>query len=369
MKFFGAGLLVLGLACQATWFEPPPPMPYQFVDPNTDATAGPPAGNPGASFAVPSEAAAEDVSVPDQVLGTGTPESITGDDVINAVAQGGKITFNGGPNPFTIKLTKPAKVYNNKPSVVLDGGGLVTLSGSGRTRILYLNTADPALVWTTNHAQNQDLPHLTVQNITFVDGFASLESNAGERGGGGAIWVYGGRLKIVNCRFFNNVCASTGPDVGGGAVRVFAQYNGLPVYVVNSTFGGPAGYGNSGSNGGAISSIGVSWSIYNSLFTGNKAVGWRGNPADSGTPGGGSGGAIYNDGNTMQLRIYGSLLEGNSARAYGSAIFFVTNDLTGSLYLEDIVLQNNAGGGWHTLPGIAMHAATARTVVNSTLTN
>jgi len=34
--------------------------------------------------------------------------------------------------------------------------------------------------------------------------------------------------KIVNCRFFNNACASAGPDVGGAAIRVFSQYNNLP---------------------------------------------------------------------------------------------------------------------------------------------
>ncbi len=114
----------------------------------------------------------------------------------------------------------------------------------------------------------------------------------------------GGRFKVVNCRFFNNVCASLGPDVGGAALRVFSQSGGLPVYVVNSTFGGAPGYGNVGANGGGISSIGVSWSIYNSLFSYNRAIGNGANPAQAGTPGGGSGGAIYNDGNTMTLALW-----------------------------------------------------------------
>lgn len=76
----------------------------------------------------------------------------------------------------------------------------------------------------------------------------------------------------------------------GGAIRVFDQYNDLPVYIVNSTFGGAEGYSNQGSNGGALSSITVSWTIINSLFTHNKAIGNGGNPAQAGTPGGGSGG-------------------------------------------------------------------------------
>jgi hypothetical protein len=93
----------------------------------------------------------------------------------------------------------------------------VTLSGGGKTRILYMNTCDPDQHWTTSHCQNQDHPRLTVQNLTFSDGNAVNISNENELGGGGAIWARGGRLKIVNCRFFNNHCAYTGPDVGGAS--------------------------------------------------------------------------------------------------------------------------------------------------------
>jgi hypothetical protein len=325
---------------------------------------GPPAGNPNGHFPVPLDAQAEDVSSPTQVIGTGTPESCTAEAFIQAVARGGTITFNGGPNPFTITLDRPAKVFNNKPDVVIDGGGLVTISGGGTTRILYMNTCDPNQVWTTSHCQDQDHPRLTVQNLTFIDGNSKNETLYD---GGGAIWVRGGRFKVVNCRFFNNVCASLGPDVGGGAIRVFSQYHGLPVYVVNSTFGGASGFGNVGANGGGISSIGVSWSIYNSLFSYNQAVGNGGNPAQAGTPGGGSGGAIYNDGNTMTLALFGTLIEFNSVNAYGSAIFFVTNDHTGTLHIEDSVSWKNIGGSWYTLPGISMHSDTKREIINSVI--
>jgi len=190
--------------------------------------------------------------------------------------------------------------------------------------------------------------------------------------GGGAIWVRGGRFKIVNCRFFNNQCDSLGPDVGGGAVRVLEQNRGGPIYVVNSTFGGAAGLGNSGSNGGGISSIGDSWTIINCVFSYNRAIGYRGNPPENGTAGGGSGGAIYNDGNTMTLSICGSLLEHNAIKVYGAAIFFVTNDRTGNLRIVDSIIRSNTTKdqyGWHTLPGIAMHDDTQREIVNSTITN
>lgn len=332
-------------------------------NPLSDPSDGPPAGNPEGHYAIPAEAFPEDTTSPDHVIGYGTPGSCTPEAFIDAVAQGGTIVFDCGPDPVTITLDRPAMVYNDQiPDIVIDGGGLVTLSGGGTTRILYMNTCDPDLVWTTPHCQNQDYPRLTVQNLTFVDGNARGEP---EHTGGGAIWARGGRLKIVNCRFFNNTCDSVGPDVGGAAVRVFSQYQGLPVYVVNTTFGGADGYGNYGANGGGISSIGVSWSLYNCWFSHNRAIGNGGNPAQDRTPGGGSGGAIYNDGNTMTLSLYNCLIEYNEVNAYGAAIFFVSNDHSGTLHIENSIIRSNIGGSWHILPGISMHADTEREIVNS----
>lgn len=355
-----AAILLLLLAC-GSGGGAPANTPQTPVDP----VAGPPAGNPEGKYPVPPEARAQDVSKPDHIIGTGTPESCTAEAFIAAVAQGGRIVFNGGAKPFTLTLPRPAKVYNNKPDVVIDGGGLVTLSGGGKTRILYMNTCDPELVWTTDHCQDQEHPQLTVQNLTFADGNTSSLSNTDEKGGGGAIWARGGRLKVVNCRFFNHVVASTGPDVGGAAIRVFSQYHGLPVYVVNSTFGGAEGYGNVGSNGGGLSSIGVSWEIYNCLFTHNRAIGNGGNPASAGTPGGGSGGAIYADGNTIRLALYGARIEQNQVNTHGAAIFFISNNHNGTLHIEDSVLRNNLGGFWYALPGISMHPDTRQEILNS----
>ncbi len=337
-----------------------------FHTPLANPNDGPPAGNPDGAASVPYEAGPVDVTNPDQVIGNGTPESCNCDEVVNAVARGGKIVFNCGSDPVVIVMNKPAKVINDaNPEVTIDGGGLVTLSGGGKTRILYMNTCDKNQHWTTDHCQNQEYPKLTLQNITFADGNSRSEP---EFKGGGALWVRGGRLKMVNCRFFNNACDSLGPDVGGGAVRVFSQYNNLPVYVVNCTFGGAPGYGNFGSNGGAISSIGVSWTIINSKFSYNRATGNGGNPSQSGTPGGGSGGAIYNDGNTMTLNIRGSRIENNKVIAFGSAIFFVTNDLSGNIKIDQSVIRYNTGGSWYPVyPAISMHAETQIEVTNSVI--
>jgi hypothetical protein len=340
--------------------------PNGFNNPLADPASGPPAGNPNGncSIGLPSDAVPEDVTSPDHVVGDGTPESCTSDAVVAAVAQGGVITFECGPDPVVIKMTETAKVFNDTgPLIVIDGGGKVVLSGDGTHRILYMNTCDEAQVWTTSHCQDQDHPRLSIQNITFADGNAKTLED-----GGGAIYARGGRIKIINSRFFNNVCDDVGPDIGGAAVRVLSQFEGRPVYVVNSTFGGDAnGFGNVCSNGGGVSSIGVSWTIVNSLFSDNRAIGNGGNPAQAGTPGGGSGGAIYNDGNTMTLSLCGALIEHNSVNAYGSAIFFVTNDHTGNIVINDSVIRNNSGGSWYAQPGISMHEDTRIEINNSTL--
>lgn len=318
---------------------------------------GPPAGNPNGTCAIPEAARAEDVSRPDYVVGTGSAASCTADAFIAAVEQGGVITFDCGPEPVVITLDRPAKVRNDANSVVtIDGGELVTLSGGGNTRILYMNTCDQAQVWTTPNCDNQDHPRLTVQNLTFIDGNSKSESVFE---GGGAIYASGGRFKVVNSRFFNNVCADDGPDVGGAAIRVLQQYQSLPVYVVNSTFGGAPELGNACSNGGGISSIGVSWTVLNSVFSYNRAIGFGGNPPDPNTLGGGSGGAIYNDGNTMTLSVCGSLIEHNQVNMYGSAIFFASNDHSGSVLISSTTSRNNTGGGWDALyPGISLHEDT-----------
>ncbi len=323
-------------------------------------------GNPDGSYPVPAQAREEDTSSPDTVIGNGTKGSCTSAAVVSAVAKGGVITFDCGPSPHTIAMTSTAKVFNDTgPEIVIDGGGLITLSGGNGRRILYMNTCDPDQKWTTSHCQDQDHPRLTVQNLVFEGGNASgLDPD-----GGGAIWVRGGRFKIINSVFVNNRCDLTGPDVGGASVRVFSQYSDLPVYVVNSTFGGAPTFSNTCSNAGGISSIGVSWTIINSLFTDNETTGWGANPSRIATPGGGSGAAIYNDGNTMTLKVLGTRIERNHAREGGGAIFFVSNDRSGKLIIEDSVLRGNPSDGFETsgYPGIFYLGNGAPQVSNSTI--
>ncbi|MEV4278764.1 hypothetical protein [Actinoplanes xinjiangensis] len=306
-------------------------------------------GNTSGRAAIPAAAKPVDTSDPDRTIGDGTPASCTSAAVVKAVAAGGVITFDCGPSPVTITMAATAKVRNPVAKVVLDGGGRVTLSGGGKRRILYMNVCDTAqgVSSASGHCHDKVTPRLTVQNMAFTKGNATDPTD--ELGGGGAIFVNGGGLRVINSRFTDNRCAGTGPDIGGGAIRVRLQGGNQPVYVVGSTFSGGVC-----SNGGALSSIHVSWTILNSVFSGNSAVGNGANPARDGTPGGGSGGAIYQDGDTYKLTLNGTVVEKNRANEGGGAIFFVSNDRTGTLTIRNSTLRRNVSEGFETdgLPGI-----------------
>jgi predicted outer membrane repeat protein len=298
----------------------------------------------------------------DQVVGHGTPASCTSARVVAAVRSGGVIRFSCGPAPVTIPMRATAKVRNPSRRVVINGGGLVTLSGQGLHRILYLDTCDPKQQWTTSHCQNQATPQLTIERLGLADGNSTGQLFDG--GGGGAIFDRGGRLRIVDSTFTDNRCDPTGPDLGGGAVRALSQYRAEPVDVIDSHF-----TGNTCSNGGALSSIGVSWTVTGSTFISNRAIGHGANPARSGSPGGGSGGAIYNDGDQMTLQITNSSFTRNHANEGGGAIFFVSDDRTGTLSIRDSQLMDNVNDGFQTqgLPGIFFLGARRPSIVGSKL--
>jgi hypothetical protein len=323
----------------------------------SDATPLPEFGNPAGNFPVPAAGMAVNTSHPDHVIGNGTPASCTSAAVVRAVAEGGIIRFDCGKKAVTIVMTATANVAKTEHLVVLDGGGLVTLSGGGKRRILFSDTCAGTL--STDDCVSQPYPQIVVQNMTFKDGFdgtpqATCTGPAqcwyGGTTGGGAIYVEGGQFKAVKAGFSDNRCYGDGPDLGGGAIRVLAQYQNLPVYITSDTFNG-----GSCSNGGALSSINVQWDIINSVFTNNAATGWGANPAQSGTPGGGSGGAIYNDGDNYNTLIAGTTMSNNSAREGGGAIFYVVDSGWGKLTLNESQLHGNPSGEFQTYPGVFDH--------------
>jgi hypothetical protein len=106
-------------------------------------------------------------------------------------------------------MAETAKVVNTSAVVVLDGGGKVTLSGADQRRILYMNTCDQAQIWTTSHCQDQEQPQLTIQRMSFTQGNSTGDTTEG--GGGGAVFVRGGRVKVIDSRFTANQCDAPVP--------------------------------------------------------------------------------------------------------------------------------------------------------------
>jgi len=112
---------------------------YPFPSPIARASSivyYPSAGNPNGTATIPAAAAAEDVSRPDHVVGTGTPASCTVDALAAAVRGGGVTTFNCGPSPITITLDRTLVTCNTDTckhpwqggtkvtKAVIDGGAL-----------------------------------------------------------------------------------------------------------------------------------------------------------------------------------------------------------------------------------------------------
>ena len=306
----------------------------------SSAASLPDFGNPAGRVSVPSGGGTVDTRHPNHVIGNGTPAGCTSGAVVRDVAAGGIITFDCGPKPVTILMSATARVIKTRRLVVLDGGGRITLSGGGKRRILFSDTC--AGTWSTDDCVNQPYPQIVVQNITLEDGYSDAPQTVctaniptcwyGGVDGGGAIYVEGGQFRAVKSRFVDDRCYADGPDLGGGAIRALAQYENRPVYITGDTF-----RGDRCSNGGALSSISVQWDVLNSQFRDNKAIGWGANPAASGTPGGGSGGAIYLDGQDDNVLIAGTVMDDNSAREGGGAVFDVVDSGWGTLTFNESI--------------------------------
>jgi hypothetical protein len=129
--------------------------------PSGEAASQPPAqyGNPDGHFPVPAAGQAVSTAHPDHVIGSGTPASCTSAAVGATVALGGIITFDCGPSPVTITMTATAQIVHGSLTVI----------------------------------------------------------------GGGAIFVQGGQLTVVNSDFSGNGCYQYGPDLGGGAIRGYGM--------------------------------------------------------------------------------------------------------------------------------------------------
>src|SRR5436190_24269891 len=113
-----------------------------------------------------------------------------------------------------------------------------------------------------------DRAQLTVQRMKFIDA-KTLQSGAAINNINDG--VTGSTLRqvtLINCSFTNCNTTAAGPDIGGGAVRL---WNGQHTRISGCTFTNCEG-----SNGGAVNSLGTQLTIINSTFTDNFAYGTDG---------------------------------------------------------------------------------------------
>ena len=318
---------------------------------SSSSTGG--AGNPNGSCSagVPAKGQPADTSSPTAVVGTGTASSCTFAALRTAAAAGGVITFDCGGGNVTIQVTETLSLPINK-NTVIDGGSRITLDGGGATRIISFDSPN----WRATDFG------VTLQHIRLVNGKAMPTeaiptapapcSQGWNDGQGGAVYMRDGYLTVIDAVFDGNQAAPLGPDTGGGAIYVQGSKGG--VWIVGSTF-----TNNSAANAGAVGGLFAELNIYNSLFMDNHAVGHDANNNEPSkcsamnngqneTGSGGNGGAIYSDGNDVNVTLCGDAITNNTAgmNAFGGGLFFTSNNYGGSLSIADTTMTGNTGGHW-----------------------
>lgn len=284
----------------------------------------PPAGNPDGHCQVPLEALPEEVGEPKQVVGDGSPETCTSEALAQAVKNGGIIRFNCGAQPVTITVKETLDLSDVPAALtVLDGENRIALSGGGVRRVLFMDSCRSLPVSQNGICSGKKL---VLQNMTITDGNASgIDSQCG-----GALYMYGGQLTIVNSRFFRNKCNDSRWYVGGA---IYVEQRGdITLNISHSTFGGADRYGNQANSAGAIGVFGSRVNIYNSLMSHNAAVGSSYSA---------QGGALLVRGSS-QAFICGNTITNNASNGAAGAIAFIGSDYTARLRLSQSQIQENS---------------------------
>ena len=280
-----------------------------------------------------------DITRPTTVVGTGTAASCTRNALAAALLRGGIITFNCGTQPVTIPITTELQASRN--DTIIDGNYLVTLNGTGTTRILRYDRGDFRFA----------TPTLTVQRLRFINGRCQDAD-----GGCAILQKNGGSLIVINCRFESNVGPVIGQDTAGGAIWTIG---GGTTTVVGSAF-----IANRCSNGGGLGILGSGLIIHNSHFENNQATGNGGNPGN-----GGNGGAISFDGRQNNT-ICGTRFTRNQANKFGGAFFRVSYNGNEQNIFDNLLVDSNfisvSGNG--LAGGLYIQGGTA-SIRNTTIAN
>lgn len=227
-----------------------------------------------------------------QVVGSGSPASCHEAALIQAVSVGGTITFSCGSDPHTITLSTELVPQKD---VFLDGGGLITISGNGKTRILNMDKGGAA--------------NLRLRGLSLSRGFAS--------GSGAAVLSsYRSNVYVESVTFDGNIAGASGED--GGALYLKSGSHGV---IIGSRF-----THNQGGTGGALHSLLSDLRVIDSIFSNNDATSGSSSGTQNGQAGGGYGAAIYIDGaaesgGSGEVVICGTRFLSNTSAGQGGAVF------------------------------------------------
>src|SRR5262245_41788786 len=234
------------------------------------------------------------------VVGTGTPANCTESALDAALAGGGTVTFNCGPSPVFI-LVGAAKIPTGLTTV--DGGGLITLSGSNSVQLFGVN---PGVT-------------LTLVNLTLTLG----------RGNDGGCIYNKGTLTLINV-----VVTTCVADHDGGGI--FNDGGGQTSIIGSTIRGNTASF-----DCGGVCDFGV-LNVRASTVTGN-----------------GAGHAAGGIGTVGNVTLTSTRVTGNTTAGDGGGLYNNT-----SMTLTDVTLSNNSasrGGGLFHKMGTSTVSNTAIT--------
>jgi len=265
------------------------------------------------------------------VVGTGTPASCT-EAAFNAAlaelypgatAPGGVLSFNCGPNPHTIVVSSQKFLHDGS---VIDGGGLITLSGGNSTRIFFVSqqarvelrhiqlingyAAGGGAIYMEPNL-NGDYTYLTLNDVTLRDNNSTSV--------GGAIYARHASLSVTNSHLTGN-----SSDSDGGAISlnegVLTMINSE---VLNNQTIGP------GARGGGLTVSNATLDIQTTTFRNNQSLK-------------SAGGAMILS--LCNGTIANSLMDQNTAANIGGGIYLQSGNVT----LSQVTFTNNtalSGGG------------------------
>ncbi len=274
-------------------------------------------------------------------------------------------TFEGGGIKSSASLDITNVNFNN--NLGRFGGGAIESAGSTLT-ITGSNFTNNTVSIFTGGAIDVPIGAVSINSSTFT-GNTSIQD-------GGAIFVGGGSLVVAGTTFNGNHAN------GGNCLPVCSSGSGGAIATIGNLTITGGGFSNNTArlDGGALAVKGGTATISQTGFVSNAA----GSPADTGNPGLGRGGAIFN---SAGLVLHGINATSNTAQTVGGALFSsgsLASDLSvfqfnsassgGGLYTEnggtllnDAFMQNSAvsQGGGITLAGGTLNTTGAALSLNS----